>query len=215
MNQPDNVLDSAIRIVMRQMDQLKSSGLIDAASHMVVGINGGKESEIYADICLPAKAQKIYHGLESHAENLTICALHEWAQTHRDWVVFYAHSKGATHLAGSNYGDNVAGPWREGMMKYLVGGWRQCVLDLEAGHDIAAAHWMWNMADGTQHIPAGNFLWLKADFIADLPSMHLRDRIKVSGISNVESRYEAEVFWGNGRRPNVVQYLPNGGEGVP
>jgi len=64
-------------------------------------------------------------------------------------------------------------------------------------------------ADGTQNIPAGNFLWIKSDFVATLPSMYKRDRIKLSGMTSPESRYEAEVFWGNGTRlPKVIDKHP-------
>jgi hypothetical protein len=168
-----------------------------------------------ASIVCPAKARFVMHGLASHAENLTIVELERWAPTHPDWYVLYFHAKGCTHRPGESYGDNVSGPWREGMTADLVEGWRQCVVDLDAGFDIACSHWMWNMADGTQHIPAGNFLWVKSNFVARLPSIYLRERIKMSGISAAESRFEAEVYWGNGPRPAVKEYRPSGGGGVP
>jgi hypothetical protein len=101
------------------------------------------------------------------------------------------------------------------MMKDLVENWRTCVEDLKT-HDITCSHWMWNMgSDQSQHIPAGNFLWITSNFAARLPSMFERQRIKDSGISHVDSRYESEVYWGNGPRPEVKQYRPNGGDGVP
>lgn len=99
-------------------------------------------------------------------------------------------------------------------MQDLVENWKQCVADLE-NHDIVCSHWMWNMADGTQHIAAGNFWWATSNFLVKLPSFMIRDRIKVSGLDSVESRFEAEVILGNGPRPNVKSYRPNGGGGVP
>ena len=101
------------------------------------------------------------------------------------------------------------------MVQYLVGGWRESVAEIERGADIVCCHFMWGMADGSQNIPAGNMLWLNSTFAGSLPDMFQRDRIKTSGIAAAESRYEAEVFWGNGRRPAVFQWLPNGGQGVP
>ncbi len=92
------------------------------------------------------------------------------------------------------------------MMQDVILGWRNCVNDLENGFDISCSHWMWNMADGTQHIPAGNFLWTTSDFIAKLPSIYLRERIKLDGIGAASARFEAEVFWGNGPRPVVKAY---------
>lgn len=211
----DEILPSGQQIIYNQMQALKSSGLEEAATEIHIGVNGAKESEAFATGFLPEKADIVYHGLESRAENLTIVMLENWAREREGWHVLYFHSKGATHAPGVSYGDNVAGPWREGMMQDLIVNWRQCVSDLKAGHDIACSHWMWNMADGTQHIPAGNFLWLTSSFARKLPSIYLRERIKGSGIAALESRYEAEVYWGNGPRPNVKSYRPNGGGGVP
>jgi hypothetical protein len=208
-------LPSALAITCQQVQALESSGLASTAKEIHVGINGGEESRPF-ETMLPHRAQTYYHGLESKAENLTIVALENWVKTHPGWNILYIHCKGGTHALGESYGETVSKPWRETMMRYLVGGWSQCVADLEAGSDIACCHWLWGMCDGTQNIPAGNFLWLTSDYARRLPSIFLRDRIKTSGIADKESRYEAEVYWGFGSpKPNVKQYLPNGGEGVP
>lgn len=215
LDHPDNLLPSAFQIVPEQMAALKLSGLEDAATEIHCGVNGAGESEVYAKSMLPTKAQVTYHGLQSKAENLTIVMLENWVKSHDGWNVLYFHAKGSSHAPGTSYGDHVSKPWRLGMMQDLVGGWRQCVAALDQGYDIACSHWMWNMADGTQHIPAGGFLWLKSSFARRLPSIFLRERIKGSGIAAYESRYEAEVYWGNGPRPNVYQFRPSGGGGVP
>lgn len=216
IGRPPAILPSALPIITEQMALLKSSGLEEAAAEIHCGVNGGFESLPFAVSVFPKKANIIYHGLQSRAENLTIVKLHEWCQTHPGWNVLSFHSKGATHAPGTEYGEGSAKPWRQGMMQDLVSNWRTCVRDLDAGADIACSHWMWEMADGTQHIPAGNFLWIKSDFAATLPSMFLRERIQQDGIDALSSRYEAEVFWGNGPvRPKVRQYRPNGGGGVP
>lgn len=213
---PPDFQPGAFDIVAEQMTALHTSGLLAAASHFVVGINGGKESEQYANLILPPHARKVLHGLESRAENLTLVEIEKWVPNHPDWYVLYFHSKGATHPPGTHYGDNVSAPWRRGMMKYLVKNWRACVADMDAGAESVGCHFMRGMADGTQNIWAGNFFWATSNFLATLPSIFNRDRIKLSGISSVESRYEAEVWIGNGPRcPKVKEYLPNGGEGCP
>lgn len=214
MGSPDKPAPRGSAIIREQMACLKDSGLLDACDYFEVGINGGQESEVYVGELIPEKATRVYHGLHWRNELATIMRLCIWATNNPGASILYFHSKGATH-PGLGYGEGMADPWRRAMMKYLVTNWRECVADLESGFDIAACHWMWNLADGTQHIPAGNFLWLTSDFTSKLPSFYLRDRIKVSGIANIESRYEAEVFWGNGPKPNVKSYLPNGGEGCP
>ncbi len=216
LGDPPELLPKAIEIVAEQMAQLKESGLLDACTEMVVGVNGGPESEALAPLILPEKAKVVYHGLASRSENLSIVALQEWSKKHPGWLVLYFHSKSATHPPDSAYGNNVSTPWRRAMMHDLVTNWRQCVSELNVGYDICCSHWLWNQADGSQHLPAGNFAWFTSDFIAQLPSMYARERIKVSGIGALESRYEAEVHWGNShRRPNVSQIRPNGGGGVP
>ena len=205
----------AYNIVSEQMDQLRESGLLDECEQMIVGCNGGEESKEVARLVIPPKAKMVYHGLKSKAENLTIIEIERWAPLHLDWLVLYKHSKGATHEPDSHYGKNVSAPWRRAMMEDLVMNWRQCVADLESGADVACSHFMRGLADGTQNIAAGNFWWAKASFLANLPSMWLRERIKQSGISAAESRFESEVWLGNGKMPRVMEYRPNGGGGVP
>ena len=214
MGQPPHFLPSATPIICKQMSQLTTSGLLEAASEFHVGINGGPESKSFVNNYIPKKAGVIYHGLSSRAENLTIVGLENWVKSHPGWNVLYFHSKGASHPLTSDYGKS-SGLWRDGMMEDLVMNWRQCVADLET-HDIVASHWMWELGhDKSQHIPCGNFLWLSSDFAAKLPSIYLRERIKQDGIAALSSRYEAEVYWGNGPKPIVKQFRPNGGGGVP
>ena len=195
----------AMGIVCEQMQQLKESGLMDSCDEMVVGINGGDESLAIAKTVFPAKARLVMHGLDSKAENLTIAEIEKWAPSHPDWAVLYFHAKGCTHPPERIDKSDVSGQWRREMMQDVVTNWRQCVWDLR-NHDIACPQWMWNMADGTQHISAGNFLWVRSSFVAKLPSIYSRARIQMSGIAAAESRYEAEVYWGNGPRPRVKDY---------
>ncbi len=211
----DHLLSSR-PIVHEQMKALRESGLEAHAQEIHIGINGGKESKVNAQGLLPTKAKVVHHGVECRNENLTLLMLCKRAkEIDGEAYILSFHSKGASHSPGSSYGISVSKPWRLGMMEDLIFNWRKCVAALDDGNDIACSHWMWNMADGTQHIPAGGFLWVKASFVRKLPSIYLRDRIKVSGISALDSRYEAEVFWGNGPRPKVFQFRPNGGGGVP
>lgn len=214
MGEPPQLLPGAMDIIDEQMGKLIYSGLLEAATEVHVGVNDDERTGRLAAMFLPQKARLTWHGLASRAENPTIVLLENWAQSHPDWNVLYFHSKGATHLPDSYYGEQVSRPWRDAMMQDLVMNWRECVAALDT-HDIVCSHWMWNLADGTQHIPCGNFLWVTSNFVARLPSIYERERIKTSGISALESRYESEVYWGNGPRPNVKQFRPNGGGGVP
>jgi hypothetical protein len=216
LGSPPEILPRAFSILREQMIQLEMSGLMNEASEIFVGLNDDEEGLEYANLFVPPRAKVILHGLKSRAENLTIVALHEWCIKHgSEAYVLYFQSKGSSHAEGVAYGTGVSDPWRRAMMDDMVMNWRSCVDVLNGGMDIVCSRWLWNMADGSQHIPIGNFLWTRSSFVSQLPSMHLRERIKTSGIGDVESRYEAEVFWGNGKRPNVHSMRPQGGGGIP
>lgn len=205
---PPELQLNAVNIVSEQMWQLGHSGLLEECGEMVVGINGGQESQDVASLLLPAKAARLFHGLESRSENATIIALHQWSRSHPGWNVLYLHAKGCSRPVGDAYGQLVSEPWRRDMMQDLVTNWPVCVHELNSS-DIVCSRWLWNMCDGTQHIPAGNFLFTTSEFIARLPDMQKRAQILEHGVGVVESRYEAEVFWGNGARPRVTSIRDN------
>lgn len=206
LGDPPKPLTNAFRIAASQMDQLAESGLLEAAEEFHVGVNGGVESQNFERIFFPEKAKITYHGLQSRSENPTLIMLENWVKTHPDWLVLYIHCKGATHPE-TTPGGRFVNSWRDAMMHDLVGNWQRCVSDLSR-YDIVCSHWLWGQLDGTQHIPAGNFLWVNSSFAAKLPSLMLRDRIKSDGIYALISRHEAEVYWGNGPRPKVKSYRP-------
>lgn len=202
----DEILPSALSVVQEQMEQLKKSGLEEAATEIHCGVNGGPESEVFAKTLLPTKAQITYHGLQSRSENLTLVLMEKWVKTHPQWHVLYFHAKGSTHLEGSAYG-SFAGNWRRRMMHYCVDNWRHCVKDLET-YEAVGCHYLTGQGwDHSQHYFAGNFYWVRSEFFATIPSIFTRKRIKDSGIGSLESRYEAEVILGNGPRlPFIKNY---------
>lgn len=206
MNAPDNLLENAVNIVLGQMWQLSASGLLDAAKEFHVGLNGGEETRQMASLILPFKAQIVLHGLQCHTENRTILMLERWLPAHRDWYVLYFHAKGATHPAGHE----LSTRWRECMTRCVIMNWRNCIRDLDVGFEAVGCHWMVPPATPPgQHIFAGTFFWAKTSFLTTLPSILARPAIKLSGLDSIESRYETEVWIGNGRRlPRVLDYHP-------
>lgn len=130
--------------------------------------------------------------------------MREWSKEHQGWNCFYWHAKSASHSAE----DEMRTRWRHCMEKNVIVNWRQCVRDLDSGFDAVGCHWMAppDTPEG-QYIFAGNFYAVRASFLATLPSMKERDRIKMSGIDALESRYESEVIWGFGPSlPKVKDY---------
>lgn len=204
LDAPDNLMENAIHLISGQMAELKNCGLLNAASEFHVGLNGGLESLIVARMVLPAVAKVELHGLHCHTENRTILMIEKWLPGHADWRVLYFHAKGCTKPPG----DSFTSTWRACMMRHVVTDWRKCVADLDSGYDAVGCHWMSPPATPPgQHIFAGTFFWSKSSFLATLPSIMARDRIKQSGLDSPESRYEAEVWLGNGPRiPKVKDY---------
>jgi len=204
LGDPPVLLPTAFTVVKAQMAAFNDSGLLDAATEIHCGVNGGAESESIARELLPPHAVIQYHGLDSRNENSTIVMLEQWLPLHDDWYVLYLHSKGATHPEGNDHSTR----WRDCMMRHAVHNWRLCVADLDAGYEAVGSHWM--TGDQTppgQSIFAGNFFWASSDFLRTLPSIQERDRIKLSGLWSLDSRYESEVWLGNGPRlPKVKDY---------
>lgn len=203
----------ACEIVAEQMAQLQESGLLAAADQFIVGINGPvQESHFAADMFLPGKALRVMHGPISFSENLTIVEIEKFVKTHPDWLILYFHAKGCSHPDGSSYAETKSKPWRRAMMHHLVTNWRQCVSDLENGAEACGCNWLTGMGwDHSQNIFGGNFWWARASYLLTLPSIWQRERIKLSGIEAKESRYEAEVWIGNGPRLPVVKVYHPGG----
>jgi hypothetical protein len=197
-------LPHAFTIAQQQFWAVEDSGLEKAASEIHIGLNGGQESLEPARLVFPAKAEITLHGQDSKNECSTILMLEDWVKTHPDWYVLYFHCKGATHPPGHGISDR----WRGCMMRNNVLLWHRCVADLMTGCDAVGCHWMEppETPEG-QYIFAGTFFWAKSNFMRELPSIMDRPQIKKTGLKHLDSRYEAEVWLGNGpRRPVIKDY---------
>ena len=208
LGDPPEPLPHAIAIIAEQMQALQESGLLEVASEVYVGINGAEESQCFADCILPEKAVKVYHGTQCRNELRTIMLLQHVMAGRRDWMVFYAHSKGISHSPDEKLIYN----WRNCMMYNLVTNWQICLASLLSGFDSCGCHWKTGQVDGTQSLWAGNFFWVKSEFLNTLPPIEKNRRLPImGGIDAFASRYEAEILIGSGPRlPKVRDYHPSG-----
>lgn len=204
----DEILPASLYIIPEQMKCIKQSGLYDECKEFQVGINGGEESKSIADYVLPLKGHRQFHGQQCRNELRTLLMLEQWCASHPGWNVLYLHSKGATHPLGHD----LRTRWRNCMMRNLVSNWRTCVAALENGYDSVGCHWLTPpFTPPGQYIWGGNFWWATSDYLRTLPGLMLRDRVKISGLDSIESRFEAEVWIGNGpRAPRVLDLHPGG-----
>lgn len=193
----------ASAVLCAQMASLEACKLLESSELFTIGLNGNAEDKrMLPESIRSRNPTMLAHGLDCRSENPTLVHLREWAKSNPGWVVLYFHAKGATHP-----NDARSTAWRNCMMHHLVTNWRTCVSDLER-HDAVGCHWIRGL-DDTQHYFAGNFWWATSDFLSTLPSMYERLAIKLYGIKAAKSRYEAEVWIGNGPRlPKVKDYHP-------
>jgi hypothetical protein len=206
---PPDLLPGAFVVVSDQMKRLQDSGLADAASEIICGINGGDESREVATFLMPAKAKLVMHGLASKNENLTLVEVEKWVRANpEEAYVLYFHAKSSSHVFVNSYAD-FDWKWKECLMHHCVDNWRDCVRDLGA-FETVGCHWLTGQgSDHSQHYYAGTIFWARASYLRTLPSIYQRERIKVSGIGHPDSRYEAEVWLGNGPRlPTIRDYHP-------
>lgn len=208
LGDPPEMLPHAVSVVSEQMELLHSSGLMKAASEIHIGINGGRESELYAVSLLPAEASLVFHGAQCRTELRTLMHLQKTMKGRKGWRVLYFHSKGATAAAG----DTMRTNWRNCMMRHLIENWRVCVYTLGRSVDSVGCHWKEGQVDGTQYLWGGNFWWATSEFLDTLPPIEKHPRIPImGGIDAVAARYEAEVWLGAGpRRPRVRDFHPSG-----
>lgn len=208
---PPELLSNALAVVVSQMNRLIGSGLAAAADEITIGINGGIESYEVARLFVPPKARIELHGLNSKCENLTLVLLEDWLRHNQDEAhVLYFHAKSSSHNPNTDYG-RFDWAWCDCMMRHCVDNWHQCVVDLST-FEAVGCHWLTGQAqDHSQNYFAGTFWWARASYLRTLPSIFERARIKMSGIASAESKYEAEVWIGNGPRlPTVKDYHPGG-----
>jgi hypothetical protein len=202
--------------IQRDMKAIDDSGLSDAASYFLAGINGGQESEVYAKCYLP-KAQHLFTGLDCMTQNLIHEAMRLWCIDHPGWNVFTFHSKSLAHDQPLHepYKAFEAG-WVACMTRYLITNWRKCVEELETVESVGC-HFMRNVGvPPVDNIWPGSFYWVRSDFVATLPPLAECPLVKQFGIKDIRSRATGEHYIGLGPRlPTVKDYLPNGGEGVP
>lgn len=155
-------------IVLEQMWALTNSGLEAAAQEVYVGLNGDEGDAWTLCQLLCDKAQIHVHGKSARSELPTFSRMRSWLPEHREWAVFYHHSKGVTQPQ-----DEFHHHHRRTMEAALVHQWRRCVADLERGFEAVGI----NLVDPKKRpvLPgrffAGNFWWARADYLLQLPPL--------------------------------------------
>lgn len=129
------------------------------------GLVGPQESRLRAlntlgDVQVAAEA-------DSGWEQVTLAPLREYAQANNDAII-YAHTKAASDPAPWKIA------WRHSMTEHFLARWADALRGLEAGADLAGAHWI---DDGTPPHFSGNFWMASAAYLRTLPPCATGDRM--------------------------------------
>lgn len=185
-----NLGDGALEVLMEQLEDLRQSGLADAATELHFGMNDS-DALMVASL-LPAKATMHLTGDGSLGEQPTLLALQQWLPGHEDWMVCYHHMKACTT------GRNEA---RRCMAEAVIWNWEQCLRDLKAGWDAVGCHWLDWHKDAVypgQRYFGGTFWWTTGKYLSELAPLDP----KVDGNGKY---YEGEVWIG--RHPRETLHM--------
>jgi hypothetical protein len=98
-----------------QYSILKSSGLIDSADYIHIGINGSNMIEDIDDKIV----QTINNNLSN--ESSTLKSLYSFIQKNNDYDVLYIHTKGVTSNSAQ------MNDWRKYMNYFCIEKWKDCI----------------------------------------------------------------------------------------
>lgn len=192
--------DYSITLMAEQMKTLRTAGLEQAATEILICVNGDTQNRIVARQLAPAKSTFIDHGRDALGLLRTVNCLRSWCQCHPDWIVCFWHIKGVTHPW-----DTLNTLWRQCMEKWVIINWRKCVADVGSNFETVGAHWLTpEQYHGIVKVPfwGGQFFWARASFLAELPALP-------DNPTRREEWFLSENWIGMGRRPRVRDYAPH------
>lgn len=157
-------------IYQQQIHRLYASGLIKAADHIHIGVNGDQEM-----FNVPSKAKVIYNK-NLKEETDTLVALKDFAYDNPDYKILYFHLKGGSKQT------LIADSWRLMMEYFVIDRWKECVNYLDE-YDCVGQSFkplgptLWSDGSITQNTGigcfCGNFWWANASYIQTLDHKYL------------------------------------------
>lgn len=165
-------------IYCEQIARLESSGLLDAADMLFIGVNGDEPLPI-----VPKGA--IVHRNENHVlEANTLEMMWKFCRDFPDYKVLYFHTKGVTR--DGDWPDRplktVSTAWRRYMEYFCIDQWKRCISELDR-HDTCGVQLRdkaaYNTLTPEEYVEYdvqfydGNFWWANASYIRTLDRQYL------------------------------------------
>jgi hypothetical protein len=137
-----------------QFGAIESSGLLDSAEFVHLGING-------TELFNYNKVKSVINPNQHMEETETLKSLLDFSQNNSDYKVLYLHTKGVNkHI-------KLMDDWRKMMNYFCIERWEECV-DLLDSYDAIGCNYFEDTWLG--HYPhfSGNFWWSTTDYIKTL-----------------------------------------------
>lgn len=169
-----------IDLFLEQFTRVKNSGLMDAASHIHIGVNGDSPLPLNDIDITGSKLERIIvsNNLYRESEADTLVDLWKFSKARPDYKILYFHSKGVTHLAKTKEGWQPTGQspyvqrWREYLEYFNIDKWNTCVDHLNH-YDCAGTEWVppsacIQIGHDTHPHYSGNFWWARSEYVSKL-----------------------------------------------
>lgn len=175
-------------ILQQQLYSMYTSGLIQHADQIHVGVNGNQP--IFG---LPEMADVVYHdSQEWKHETATMKLMKNFCDANPGKKILYLTTLGCSHVGPKSINKNS---WRLYLEYFDIFGWKMCVEDLNH-HDCVGA--LWRDDCPYPHF-CGNFWWATSDYIGRLTHSMLDD----------QSDYRFREFWIGSGNPKIKNYDEN------
>lgn len=191
-------------VLAEQIERLRHSELLDAASYLHIGVNGGNEPLL---IDLNKEHVIRYNPLENlDGEMDTLTDLYNFCVNNLDYKVLYFHTKGVSLSLADFYSNAVA--WRKYLERFNIDNWKKCC-ELLNTHDCVGTEWETDMFLGGNHFIApcyaGTFWWATAQYISKLDPSYLF----MNPWGEKSRRWQCEFWIGTGN-PNYYNFYSSG-----
>lgn len=181
-----------------QMNELKQSGLYDAAEFIDLGING--------DLPIPHDPKvRQFRNTRKDLESDTLRNLWSFAKQKPDYKIMYMHAKGVTWQ--NTIQKDAVNKWRKYLEHYTITRWKDCY-ELLKVYDCVGTEWEENIQcddyRGKSPHYSGNFWWSNASYINKLDPNYL-----YSDLYKGWTRWQGE-FWIGTKDPKYFNFMTLG-----
>jgi hypothetical protein len=159
-------------LVREQIMTLKNVGLLNAASHFHIGVNGTKPVDA------PSSAEIEYND-NWDSERDTLLSLQNFAVSCPEAKILYFHTKGVSVPEPSIRAQNVL-LWRKYLEYFNLHNWKECARLLGFYETVGTEWQKISSKDRPLPVPphySGNFWWAQAQYIRKLDTSYLFEAV--------------------------------------